>query len=142
MRNLLNKLISPTAVKIVCCILILASAISAASEGIEGNYSEMHNHINWVIWISLVVGLVITVERRNEEIEFKDSYIKHLEEYKVLTDGHIESLKELIESYKDRCQGLEEQVENYKKLTKMSEKIIKKNEEIIEQYKSNKPSRF
>jgi hypothetical protein len=135
MRNLLNKLVSPIAVKIVCCILILASAISAVSDGIEGKYSEMHNHINWVIWISLVVGLIVTVEKRNEEIEFKDSYIKPLEDYKVLTDAHIVSLKELIEAYKNRCEGLEEQIENYKKINEINDKII-------EEYKNHKPSRF
>ncbi len=135
MRNLLNKLVSPIAVKIVCCILILASAISAVSDGIEGKYSEMHNHINWVIWISLVVGLIVTVEKRNEEIEFKDSYIKPLEDYKVLTDAHIVSLKELIEAYKNRCEGLEEQIENYKKINEINDKII-------QEYKNHKPSRF
>ena len=135
MRNLLNKLVSPIAVKIVCCILILASAISAVSDGIEGKYSEMHNHINWVIWISLVVGLIVTVEKRNEEIEVKDSYTKSLEEYKVLTDDHIVSLKELIEAYKTRSEGLEEQIENYKKINEINDKII-------QEYKNHKPSRF
>jgi hypothetical protein len=135
MRNLLNKLVSPMAVKIVCCILVLASAISAVSDGIEGKYSEMHNHINWVIWISLVVGLIVTVEKRNEEIEFKDSYIKPLEEYKMLTDAHIVSLKELIEAHKAHSEGLEEQIENYKK-------IIDINDKILEEYKNQKPSRF
>ena len=135
MRSFLNKLVCPTAVKIVCSILILASVISAVSEGIEGKYSEMHNHINWAIWISLVVGLVVAVENRNEEAEAKDAYIEALESYKTLTDDHIVSLKELIEAYKSQNEGLEEQVENYRKLTEMNEKII-------EQYKSNKPSRF
>ena len=135
MRNLLNKLASPMAVKIVCCILVLASAISAVSDGIEGKYSEMHNHINWVIWISLVVGLIVTVEKRNEEVEVKDSYIKALEEYKVLTEEHIVGLKELIEAHKTRSEGLEEQIETHKKLNDINEKII-------EDYKSNKPSRF
>ena len=135
MRNLLNKLVSPIAVKIVCCILILASAISAVSDGIEGKYSEMHNHINWVIWISLVVGLIVTVEKRNEEVEVKDSYIKALEEYKVLTEEHIVGLKELIEAHKTRSEGLEEQIETHKKLNDINEKII-------EEYKNQKPSRF
>jgi len=135
MRNLLNKLVSPIAVKIVCCILVLASAISAVSDGIEGKYSEMHNHINWVIWISLVVGLIVTVEKRNEEVEVKDSYIKSLEEYKDLTDGHIVTLKELIKAHKTRSEGLEEQIETHKKLNVINEKII-------EEYKNHKPSRF
>jgi len=135
MRNLLNKLVSPMAVKIVCCILVLASAISAVSDGIEGKYSEMHNHINWVIWISLVVGLIVTVEKRNEEVEVKDSYIKALEEYKVLTEEHIVGLKDLIEAHKTRSEGLEEQIETRKKLNDINEKII-------EEYKNAKPSRF
>ena len=135
MRNLLNKLASPMAVKIVCCILVLASAISAVSDGIEGKYSEMHNHINWVIWISLVVGLIVTVEKRNEEVEVKDSYIKALEEYKVLTEEHIVGLKDLIEAHKTRSEGLEEQIETHKKLNDINEKII-------EEYKNQKPSRF
>lgn len=123
------------AVKIVCCILVLASAISAVSDGIEGKYSEMHNHINWVIWISLVVGLIVTVEKRNEEVEVKDSYIKALEEYKVLTEEHIVGLKELIEAHKTRSEGLEDQIETHKKLNLINEKII-------EEYKNQKPSRF
>jgi hypothetical protein len=123
------------AVKIVCCILVLASAISAVSDGIEGKYSGMHNHINWVIWISLVVGLIVTVEKRNEEVEVKDSYIKALEEYKVLTEEHIVGLKDLIEAHKTRSEGLEEQIETHKKLNDINEKII-------EEYKNHKPSRF
>ncbi len=123
------------AVKIVCSILVLASVISAVSEGIEGKYSEMHNHINWAIWISLVIGLLIIIENRNEEAEAKDSYIKSLEEYKVLTDEHIVGLKELIEAHKTRSEGLEEQIETHKKLNDINEKII-------EEYKNHKPSRF
>ena len=135
MRNLLNKLVSTTAIKIVCSLLVLAAAASAVSEGIQGNYSEMHGHINWVIWISLVVMLIIIGEKRDEEIEFKDSYIKSLEEYKDLTDGHIVTLKELIEAHKTRSEGLEEQIETHKKLNDINEKII-------EEYKNHKPSRF
>ncbi len=135
MRNLLNKLVSTTAIKIICSLLVLAAAASAISEGIQGNYSEMHGHINWVIWISLVVMLIIIGEKRDEEIEFKDSYIKSLEEYKDLTDGHIVTLKELIEAHKTRSEGLEEQIKNYKK-------IIDINDKIIEEYKNRKPSRF
>ena len=135
MRNLLNKLVSTTAIKIICSLLVLAAAASAVSEGIKGNYSEMHGHINWVIWISLVVMLIIIGEKRDEEIKFKDSYIKSLEEYKDLTDGHIVTLKELIEAHKTRSEGLEEQIKNYKK-------IIDINDKIIEEYKNQKPSRF
>ena len=135
MRNLLNKLVSTTAIKIICSLLVLAAAASAVSEGIQGNYSEMHGHINWVIWISLVVMLIIIGEKRDEEIEVKDSYTKALEDYKVLTDEHIVGLKELIEAHKTRSEGLEEQIKNYKKINEINDKII-------EEYKNQKPSRF
>lgn len=135
MRNLLNKIVSTTAIKIICSLLVLASAASAVSEGIEGKYSEMHNHINWAIWISLVVMLIIIGEKRDEEIKFKDSYIKSLEEYKDLTDDHIISLKDLIEAHKVHSKGLDEQIKNYKK-------ILEINDKIIEEYKNQKPSRF
>ena len=125
-----------------CIALIAVSAINAIDYWVEGKYKDMHNSLNWVLWIGNTIVLMVLLRRRDEEIEVKDSYTKSLEEYKVLTDEHIVGLKEMIEAYKNRCQGLEEQVENYKKLTEINENIIKKNEEIIEQYKSNKPSRF
>jgi hypothetical protein len=135
MKKLMDKLTSPGALKFVCYILITAAAICAVDSGVHGRWAEMRNHINWVIWVSLVVILIINVERREEEIEVKDSYIKALEDYKVLTDEHIVGLKELIEAHKTRSEGLEEQIETHKKLNVINEKII-------EEYKNAKPSRF
>ena len=135
MKKLTDKLTSPAALKFVCYILITAAAICAVDSGVHGRWAEMRNHINWVIWVSLVVILVITGERRDEEIEVKDSYIKSLEEYKVLTDEHIVTLKELIEAHKSRSTSLEEGMEIYKGINEVNEKII-------EEYKNAKPSRF
>ena len=135
MRKMWDKLTSPAALKFVCYILITAAAICAVDSGVHGRWAEMRNHINWVIWISLVVVLIMNVERREEEIEVKDDYIKALEDYKVLTDEHIVSLKELTESHKNLHRGLVEQIETHKKLHVINEKII-------EEYKNQKPSRF
>ena len=135
MRKLMDKLTSPAALKFVCYILITAAAICAVDSGVHGRWAEMRNHINWVIWVSLVVILVITGERRDEEIEVKDSYIKSLEEYKVLTDEHIVTLKELIEAHKTHSTSLEDGIKIHKEINEVNEKII-------EEYKNHKPSRF
>jgi hypothetical protein len=135
MRKMWDKLTSPAALKFVCYILITAAAICAVDSGVHGRWAEMRNHINWVIWVSLVVILIMNVERREEEIEVKDSYIKSLEDYKVLTDEHIVGLKELIEAHKTHSKGLDEQIETHKELHVINEKII-------EEYKNAKPSRF
>ena len=135
MKKLTDKLTSPAALKFVCYILITAAAICAVDSGVHGRWAEMRNHINWAIWISLVSILIMNVEERDEEIEVKDSYIKSLEEYKVLTDEHIVTLKRLIEAHKSHSTSLEEGMEIYKGINEVNEKII-------EEYKSNKPSRF
>jgi hypothetical protein len=135
MRKMWDKLTSPAALKFVCYILITAAVICAVDSGVHGRWAEMRNHINWVIWVSLVVILIMNVERREEEIEVKDSYIKSLEDYKVLTDEHIVGLKELIEAHKTHSKGLDEQIETHKELHVINEKII-------EEYKNAKPSRF
>jgi hypothetical protein len=95
----------------------------------------MHSSINWALWIGNTIVLMVLLRRRDEEIEVKDSYIKALEDYKVLTEEHIVGLKDLIEAHKTRSEGLEEQIENYKKL-------IEVNDKIFEEYKNQKPSRF
>jgi hypothetical protein len=135
MKKLWDKLTSTAALKFVCYILITAAAICAVDSGVHDRWAEMRNHINWVIWVSLVVVLIMNVERREEEIEVKDDYIKSLEDYKVLTDEHIVSLKELIESHKNLHRGLVEQIETHKELHVINEKVI-------EGYKNQNPSRF
>ena len=121
--------------KIICYTLIGLCALTSIDDWINGRWSEMHNHINWTLWIGITVMLITIVERQTKEIDVKDDYIKSLEEYKVLTDEHIVSLKELIEAHKTRSEGLEEQIETHKKLNDINEKII-------EEYKNAKPSRF
>ncbi len=118
-----------------CIALIAVSVINAIDYWVEGKYKDMHNSLNWVLWIGNTIVLMGLLRRRDEEIEVKDSYTKSLEEYKVLTDEHIVGLKELIEAHKTRSEGLEEQIKNYKK-------IIDINDKIIEEYKNQKPSRF
>ena len=121
--------------KIICYTLIGLCALASIDDWINGRWSEMHNHINWTLWIGITVMLITIVERQTKEIEVKDSYIKSLEEYKTLTDEHIVSLKELYQAQKSYSTGLEGHIEEYKKLNVINEKII-------EEYKNAKPSRF
>jgi len=134
MRNLMKGL--PEKIYIGACIALVAvSIINAIDYGVGGKYKDMHNSLNWALWIGNTIVLMVLLRRRDEEIEVKDSYTKSLEEYKVLTDEHIVGLKELIEAYKTRSEGLEEQIKNYKKINEINDKII-------EEYKNQKPSRF
>ena len=134
MRSLMKGL--PEKIYIGACIALIAvSVINAIDYGVEGKYKDMHSSINWALWIGNTIVLMVLLRRRDEEIEVKDSYIKALEDYKVLTDEHIVGLKDLIEAHKTRSEGLEEQIETHKKLNDINEKII-------EEYKNHKPSRF
>ena len=142
MKKLMDNLVSPAALKFFCYILITAAAMCAVDSGVHDRWKEMHWHINWVLWISLVVILIMNVERRNEEIKVKDSYIKSLEDYKGLTDEHIVTLNELYQAQKTYRTGLEGQIEDYKKLSEEYQKLNDINEQIIEDYKNAKPSRF
>jgi hypothetical protein len=130
MKGLLEKIFIGA-----CIALIAVSIINAIDYGVGGKYKEMHNSLNWALWIGNTIVLMVLLRRRDEEIEVKDSYTKSLEEYKVLTDEHIVGLKELIEAHKTRSEGLEEQIKNYKKINEINDKII-------EEYKNQKPSRF
>ena len=134
MRSLMKGL--PEKIYIGACIALVAvSVINAIDYGVGGKYKDMHSSINWALWIGNTIVLMVLLRRRDEEIEVKDSYIKSLEEYKVLTDEHIVSLKELYQAQKSYSTGLEGHIEEYKKLNDINEKII-------EEYKNAKPSRF
>lgn len=161
--KIINSTFSPTATKVVLILLMLVNVAGAVSYGMEGDVKGTWNCLNWIMWIGIVLGYQILMERTTEKLDLQKTYIESLESYKTLSDDQVQSLKELVEAYKNRCEGLEEQVENYRKLTemndeiikkleaqvesyeklaKMDDKIIKKKDAIIEQYKSNKPSRF
>ena len=135
MKKLTDKLTSLAALKFVCYILITAAAICAVDSGVHGRWAEMRNHINWAMWIGITVMLITIVERQTKEIDVKDDYIKSLEEYKVLTDEHIVTLKRLIEAHKSHSTSLEEGIKIHKEINEVNEKII-------EEYKNAKPSRF
>lgn len=119
----------------LCIGLIVMSIISAVGYGMDGMYKDMHNSINWILWIGNTILMVVIMGRQESEIEVKDSYIKSLEEYKTLADDHTVSLKEMYQAQKDYSTGLEGHIEEYKKLNDINEKII-------EEYKNAKPSRF
>jgi hypothetical protein len=134
MRSLMKGL--PEKIYIGACIALVAvSIIQAIDYGVGGKYKDMHSSINWALWIGNTIVLMVLLRRRDEEIEVKDDYIKSLEDYKVLTDEHIVSLKELIESHKNLHRGLVEQIETHKELHVINEKVI-------EGYKNQNPSRF
>ena len=126
----------------LCFFLIVSSVVFAVDHGIKGEYRDMHNSLNWVLWISITMILMYIIERREIAMQAKDDYIESLETYKTLADDHSVSLKELYKAQKAYSTGLEEHIKNYKGLISDYQKLNEMNEKIIEEYKNPKPSRF
>ena len=119
----------------ICFFLIGSSIALAIDHGIKGEYRDMHNSLNWVLWISITLSLMYIINRREVIMQAKDDYIESLETYKTLSDDHAVSMKEMYQAQKAYSKGLEEQIEEYKKLTEDYKKLT-------EEYKNAKPSRF
>ena len=119
----------------LCFFLIGSSIVFAVDHGIKGEYRDMHNSLNWVLWISITLSLMFIIDRRELAMQAKDEYIESLETYKTLSDDHTVSLKDLYQAQKAYSKGLEGQIEEYKKLTEEYKKLT-------EEYKNAKPSRF
>ena len=126
----------------LCFFLIVSSIVFAVDHGIKGEYRDMHNSLNWVLWISITLSLMYIINRREVIMQAKDDYIESLETYKTLADDHSVSLKELYKAQKAYSTGLEEHIKNYKGLISDYQKLNEMNEKIIEEYKNPKPSRF
>ena len=126
----------------LCFFLIVSSVVFAVGHGIKGEYRDMHNSLNWVLWISITLSLMYIINRREVIMQAKDDYIESLETYKTLSDDHAVSLKEMYQAQKAYSTGLEEHIKNYKGLISDYQKLNEMNEKIIEEYKNAKPSRF
>ena len=126
----------------ICFFLIVSSIVFAVDHGIKGEYRDMHNSLNWVLWISITLSLMYIINRREVIMQAKDDYIESLETYKTLSDDHSVSMKELYQAQKAYSTGLEEHIKNYKGLISDYQKLNEMNEKIIEEYKNPKPSRF
>ena len=126
----------------LCFFLIVSSVVFAVDHGIKGEYRDMHNSLNWVLWISITLSLMYIINRREVIMQAKDDYIESLETYKTLSDDHTVSLKDLYQAQKAYSTGLEEHIKNYKGLISDYQKLNEMNEKIIEEYKNPKPSRF
>ena len=126
----------------LCFFLIASSVVFAVDHGIKGEYRDMHNSLNWVLWISITLSLMYIINRREVIMQAKDDYIESLETYKTLADDHSVSMKELYKAQKAYSTGLEEHIKNYKGLISDYQKLNEMNEKIIEEYKNPKPSRF
>ena len=126
----------------ICFFLIVSSIVFAVDHGIKGEYRDMHNSLNWVLWISITLSLMFIIDRRELAMQAKDEYIESLETYKTLSDDHAVSMKEMYQAQKAYSTGLEEHIKNYKGLISDYQKLNEMNEKIIEEYKNPKPSRF
>ena len=142
LKKIFNTIFSEGAFRVYCYFLIFISIVLAVDTGIKGDYLKMQNHINWVIWVGLVV--MYSLSREHEEIKAK-SY-KH---YSEALEEHVESAKSLIKTQEEKSELQKELIDKYEKCVEGLEKEIvllkktqKASDKIIEQYKSNKESRF
>ena len=140
--KIFSTLFSEGAFRIYCYFLILISAILAVDTGIKGEYSKMQNHINWVLWVGLVI--FYSLSRELQEVR-----AKAYKEYSEALEGSIEEYKELVNLYKEKdvaqkqlISKLEEMREGQEKEIALLKKTQKASDKIIEQYKNNKESRF
>jgi len=141
-KKIFSTLFSEGAFRIYCYFLILISAVLAIDTGIKGDYSKMQNHINWVLWVGLVI--VYSLNRELQEVK-----AKAYKEYSEALEGSIEEYKELVNLYKEKdvaqkqlISKLEEMREGQEKEIALLKKTQKASDKIIEQYKNNKESRF
>ena len=141
-KKIFSTLFSEGAFRIYCYFLIFISAVLAVDTGIKGDYSKMQNHINWVLWVGLVI--VYSLNR-----EFQEMKAETYKEYSEALEGSIEEYKELVNLYKEKdvvqkqfISKLEEMREGQEKEIALLKKTQKASDKIIEQYKNNKESRF
>lgn len=141
-KKIFSTIFSEGAFRTYCYFLILISAILAVDTGIKGNYTKMMDHINWVLWVGLVI--VYSLNRELQEVK-----AKAYKEYSEALEGSIEEYKELVNLYKEKdvvqkqfISKLEEMREGQEKEIALLKKTQKASDKIIEQYKNNKESRF
>ena len=140
-KKIFRTLFSEGAFRIYCYFLILISAILAVDTGIKGDYSKMQNHINWVLWIGLVI--VYSLNRELQEVK-AEAY----KEYSEALEGSIEEYKELVNLYKEKDVVQKQFISKLEEMREGQEKEIEfpRNlslfDKIIEQYKNKKESRF
>ena len=142
LKKIFSIIFSEGAFRIYCYFLIFISVVLAIDTGIKGDYSKMQNHINWVLWIGLVI--VYSLNRELQEVK-AEAY----KEYSEALEGSIEEYKELVNLYKEKdvaqkqlISKLEEMREGQEKEIALLKKTQKASDKIIEQYKNNKESRF
>ena len=140
-KKIFRTLFSEGAFRIYCYFLILISAILAVDTGIKGDYSKMQNHINWVLWVGLVI--VYSLNREIQEVK-AEAY----KEYSEALEGSIEEYKELVNLYKEKDVVQKQFISKLEEMREGQEKEIEfpRNlslfDKIIEQYKNKKESRF
>jgi len=141
-KKIFSTLFSEGAFRIYCYFLILISAVLAIDTVVKCDYSKMQNHINWVLWVGLVI--VYSLNREFQEVkaevykEYSEALEGGIEEYKELVKLNKEKSdlqKELIDRYEKHIEGLNKEIALLKKTQKASDKII-------DQYKNKKESRF
>ena len=133
--KVLDAIISLRALRFVCFGMILLFVIVGIDHGIKGEYKAVHNDINWIIWMFVVIMLTLGIEFQEVKTKAYQEYSGHLEDYKESAEKYIETLRDKSELQSQLIKRYESQIESLKS-------VIEKSDQIIDEYKSSKKSRF
>lgn len=115
-KKFLGNLLSGEKVfRFLCFLLIGMSILLAVDSGIKGEYKVMHNHLNWVLWIFIVVLYSFRAEYQEMRSKTYLEYIGKMEEYRESSESYIKSLREKSDLQNQLIKSLESEIEEMEK---------------------------
>ena len=114
-RFLGNLLSGENLFRFLCFLLIGMSILLAVDAGIKGEYKGMHNHLNWALWIFVVVLYSFRAEYQEMRSTAYLGYIGKMEEYRESSESYIKSLREKSDLQNQLIKSLKSEIEKMKK---------------------------
>jgi hypothetical protein len=101
--------------RFLCFFLIGMSLILAISTGFKGEYKAMHNHLNWALWIWVVILYSYRIEYQEMRSSAYLEFIGKMEEYRESSESYIQTLREKSDLQDQVIKSLESDIEKMKK---------------------------
>lgn len=101
--------------RFLCFLLIGMSLILAISTGFKGDYKEMHNYLNWALWLLIVILYSYRIEYQEMRSKAYLEFIGKMEEYRESSESYIQSLREKSDLQDQVIKSLESDIEKMKK---------------------------
>jgi hypothetical protein len=101
--------------RFLCFLLIGMSLILAIATGFKGEYKAMHNHLNWALWILIVILYSHRIEYQEMRSKAYLEFIGKMEEYRESSESYIQTLREKSDLQDQVIKSLESDIEKMKK---------------------------